>query len=393
MVELGIVGKPNAGKSTFFSAATLHVVPVEPRPFTTIEPNFGVAYVRHPCPHQEIGRQCSPRRGFCVNGTRFTPIKLVDVAGLVEGAHAGRGLGNQFLDNLRVADALIHVVDASGSTDGDGNRVPIGYWDPARDVEMLEREIVLWIRGIMERDWGSLVRRARVQKRELHEELHRRLSGLGFQEEDVREAFKALGGDPASWGPGELEELARRLIERRFPITVVANKADIAPRENVERLVREYDAVPASADFELLLKLAAKKGLIEYVPGSSEFRIKDPSSLTEAQLRALKKVEEFLAEFGSTGVQQALEKTVFESLDMIVVFPVEDENRWTDKEGNVLPDALLLKRGSTALDLAYKVHTELGEGFIRAVDGRTKRILGRDHQLEHLDVVKIVART
>jgi len=392
MVELGIVGKPNAGKSTFFSAATMHVVPVEARPFTTIEPNYGVAHVRHPCPHIDLGRPCNPRHGFCVDGTRFTPIKLIDVAGLVEGAHAGRGLGNRFLDNLRVADGLIHVVDASGSTDGDGNRVPVGYWDPERDVEMLDREIVLWVKGILERDWNTLLRRARVQRREIHEELSKKLSGLGFTEDAIKDSLRRVGGDPESWGSRELEELAGILVGKRFPTTIVANKADIAPRENVERLVEKHGAVPASADYELLLRLAANKGLIDYTPGGGEFRIKEKSRLSEAQLRALRKVEEFLAEFGSTGVQEALEKTVFGKLDMIVVFPVEDENRWTDKEGNVLPDAFLLKRGSTALDLAYAVHTDLGEGFIRAIDGRSKRALGRDYVLKHLDVIKIVAR-
>ena len=119
MIEIGLAGKPNAGKSTFFKSATLIDVAIANYPFTTIEPNVGIAYVRTRCVCRELGIDC----GKCVDGWRFIPVKLIDVAGLVPGAHEGRGLGNEFLDNLRQAEGVIHVVDASGSTDEEGNEV------------------------------------------------------------------------------------------------------------------------------------------------------------------------------------------------------------------------------------------------------------------------------
>jgi len=97
-----------------------------------------------------------------------------------------------------------------------------------------------------------------------------------------------------------------------------------------------------------------------------------------------------LDKFGSTGVQKCIEEAV-KMLDLIVVYPVEDETHLTDKEGRILPDAYLIPRGSIAKDLAYKVHTDLGDHFIRAVDARTHRIIGSDHKLKDGDVIKIVA--
>src|SRR5271157_5635220 len=135
-VLVGVVGKPNVGKSTFFAAATLKDVPIADYPFTTIQANVGVAYLRTKCVCKEMGVTDKPRNSICVDGTRLIPVKLVDVAGLVEGASEGRGLGNQFLDEVRQADALIQVVDASGSTDSEGRKVPPGSNDPLKDIEM-----------------------------------------------------------------------------------------------------------------------------------------------------------------------------------------------------------------------------------------------------------------
>jgi hypothetical protein len=86
-----------------------------------------------------------------------------------------------------------------------------------------------------------------------------------------------------------------------------------------------------------------------------------------------------------------LEYVVYELLRLLVVYPVEDEHKLTDKDGNVLPDAYLLEKGSTARDLAYKVHTELGEKFIRAINARTQRVVGQDYALQDGDVIKIIA--
>ncbi|MBI4415419.1 MAG: TGS domain-containing protein, partial [Euryarchaeota archaeon] len=130
----------------------------------------------------------------------------------------------------------------------------------------------------------------------------------------------------------------------------------------------------------------------DYLPGASSFTVRDGAKLTDAQAKALEKVRAFLATSGSTGVQPCIEQVVFKLLDRIVVYPVEDETRWTDKKGNVLPDAFLVPRGSTAKDLATRVHTDFGKHFIRAIDGRTKMVVGADHPLKDGDVVKIVAK-
>ena len=96
---IGIVGKTNCGKSTFFKAATLANVEIANRPFVTLKPNQGIGFVKVECPEKQAGKKCSPNHGFCVNGERFIPIKLIDVAGLVPEAHLGKGRGNEFLDD------------------------------------------------------------------------------------------------------------------------------------------------------------------------------------------------------------------------------------------------------------------------------------------------------
>ena len=120
---IGIIGKSNVGKSTFFNAVTDLSVQTANYPFTTIEPNVGVAYVRIECICKEFEVQDNPVHSVCIDGIRFIPVKVIDIAGLVPGAHLGKGIGNKFLDDSRQADALIHVVDASGSTDSEGRPV------------------------------------------------------------------------------------------------------------------------------------------------------------------------------------------------------------------------------------------------------------------------------
>ncbi len=399
MVELGLVGKPNVGKSTFFAAATLHTVEIGNYPFTTIEANRAFAHVRKPCPHLELGTPCAPKKSICINGTRLIPVELIDVAGLVPGAHEGRGLGNKFLDDLRHADSLIHVVDASGSTDSEGNLVSPGTGDPYEDVEFLDREIAHWIAAIISRGWTRIARRLEAEKVKIEVALAERLSGLNIGEKEIHAALSHLdlAQKPSKWSDGDILQLAFEIRRIAKPMVIAANKADIAPDDYLHRFLdlceeKGYVAIPTSADYELALRRAAKAGFVKYLPGDKNFEIKESSKLSSAQLKALEKISEFMEKFGGTGVQQVIEYTVFNVLDMIAVYPVEDEHRWTDKDGNVLPDVFLMRKGSTALDLAYKVHTDLGENFVRAVDGRSKRILGHDYELQDGDVIKIIAR-
>src|SRR5512136_861373 len=146
---VGVVGKANVGKSTFFSAATLVSVPIANYPFTTIKPNRGVGYVRKPCVCKEFGVKDQPANSACVDGVRLIPVEMIDVAGLVPGAWSGKGLGNQFLDEIRTADALIHVVDAAGATDSEGKVCTPGTRDPIDDVKFLEEEIDMWLLQII----------------------------------------------------------------------------------------------------------------------------------------------------------------------------------------------------------------------------------------------------
>ncbi|MET1125204.1 MAG: redox-regulated ATPase YchF [Archaeoglobaceae archaeon] len=384
MIEIGIAGKPNAGKSTFFKAATLVDAEIANYPFTTIEPNVGVGHVRVRCVCEEFGIKC----GECIDGWRFIPVKLIDVAGLVPDAHKGRGLGNEFLDNLRQSEAVIHVVDASGSTDAEGNEIGVGERDPREDVAFLYHEIDMWLYGILKRNWEKIVRKIRTEKRDAVKFITEQLAGLGFEEWMVREAMTSF--DIFSMNDEQLRNFATELRKRRMRMVIAANKCDKAPKELVRKLM-ELDeiVVPTSAAYELILRTAAKNGYIRYLPGDPDFEI--VRDLNEKQKKVLERIKDYLNEWGSTGVQEAINRVVFDLLGYIVVYPVEDENRLTDSKGNVLPDALLVKKGTTARELAYKIHTDIGKHFIYAIDVRTKMRVGEDYELKNNDVIKIVS--
>ncbi len=397
---IGVIGKANVGKSTFFSAATLIPVHIENRPFVTLEPNTGVAYVRKRCVHVELGLpRCDASNSICVRGERFIPVTLVDVPGLVKGAHRGRGLGNRFLDSIRQAHALIHVVDASGSTDEDGRYVGPGKYDPVKDVIEIEREYEEWMFSIVSRDWSRFSKTLdMLEHGQMIDALARRLSGLSIRREHVAEALrlaKLESTRPSSWREEELREFIHWLRVVAKPTVIVANKIDVPEardlyREMVRRLPDRI-IVPATSLGELILRKAARNGYVNYLPGDPDFEIVDESKLDTRQRKALEIVRNVMKEFGGTGVQQAINKVVFEALNMIVVYPVEDPNRFCDSKGRVLPDAFLVPRGTTVLELAYMIHTDLGKGFLYAVDARTKRKLSRDYVLNDNDVIKIVS--
>lgn len=385
MIEIGLTGKPNAGKSTFFKSATMAEAEIANYPFTTIEPNVGVAYVRVECVCKELAvYPC----GNCMEGWRFIPVKLIDVAGLVPDAHKGRGLGNEFLDDLRQADAIIHVVDASGSTDIEGNEVGVGQHDPMLEIDFLEKELYMWLFGILKKNWDKIVRRIQMEKRDPAKYIHEQLAGLGFDENTVREALKDMGKAFNTFTDEDLVEFSKLLMRRRFKILVAGNKADKAPEDNIEKL-RKLGAVICSAMYELTLRTASQNGYIKYLPGDDDFQVL--KELNEKQKSALEKIRTFMKKFGGTGVQEAINRVVFEKLGYIVVYPVEDENKFTDSKGNVLPDAMLVKKGTTPRELAYMIHTDIGKNYIYAVDAKRKIRISEDYELKNGDVIKIVS--
>jgi len=399
-ILIGIIGKTNVGKSTLFSAMTLIPVKIENRPFVTIEPNIGVGYVRSKCVHTELGLpKCDARNSICVNGIRFIPVKLIDVAGLIKDAHQGRGLGNKFLDDLRQADVLIHVVDAAGSTDEEGRPVKPGTHDPYEDVIQIEREIDLWMYSIIKRDWDKFSKTLdHLQFSEAVARLSQRLSGLSIRSVHVEKSIRELDLDKKKfslWSDKDLFEFTVALRKISKPIIIAANKADIPEAKDlikslIERL-KDRVIIPVSAEYELALRKASKQGLIKYIPGDESFEIIDRNRLTSQQIKALEMIREFMRENHGTGVQRLLDTAVFQMLDMIVVYPVEDPNKYTDSSGAILPDALLVRRGTTAREFAYMIHTDLGEGFIYAVNAKNKNRVGADYILNHNDVIKIVS--
>ena len=391
MIMLSLVGKTNVGKSTFFNAATLSDAEISNRIFTTIKPNEGIGYVTVPCPCKEIGKICNPKNSECIDGTRLVPIKLLDIAGLIPGAHEGKGLGNQFLDDLRQAPILIHVLDVSGTTDSGGN--PVKEHNPEEDIKFFEDEIDFWYADIFKREWFQLAKETEITHSDFEKQIMNRFSGLGIKREDIHKVVEMSGVDPTSptkWTDDDVFRFAKNLRKVSKPIIIAANKSDIPTSEKyIEKLRKKYpNMIICYADGELALKKASQAGLIKYIPGSEKFEIiKD---LSEKQKQALDIIKNFLEKYGSTGVQKCLNRAVFDIMKYIVVYPVEDETHWTDKKGNILPDAHLIPEGTTAKELAYIIHTDIGEKFIGAIDARTNRKIGADHVLKNNDVIKIL---
>lgn len=395
-MQVGIVGKPNAGKSTFFSAATLMTVAIANYPFTTIKPSRGVSYLRTGCVHQELGVVDQPKNSRCIDGERFIPVELIDCPGLVPGASTGRGLGNKFLDDLRTADALIHVVDTSGATDLEGKPVSTGAHDPGEDVIFLERELEAWMYQILHKDWEKLSHRPNLTHEEIVQLISDRMSGLGLRRFQVEDALRIAGlkDKPSLWSGDDLTRLISLMRKSAKPMMLAANKIDLpASKAMLGRLAKGGGVtVPVSAEAELALRRAAEKGLISYKPGDHDFSVNGNAKLSSEQKAGLEMIrQQVLVPEGSTGVQDCINSAFFKLLNMIVVYPVEDPERLTDHSGNVLPDAILIQKGSTLKDLALRIHTDLGEHLLYGVNARNHMRLGESYVLNDRDVVSIVS--
>ena len=421
-MRIGLVGKPNVGKSTFFAASTLIPVDIANYPFCTIEPNVGFSFIpsRQPCPCgtlrkrlEEDGRAqlsddrggsiCSPRTGSCEGHQRYVPCMLVDVAGLVPGASQGRGRGNAFLSDLAECDALIQVIDVAGTTDIEGNPTGIkatkeqAIEQALTEVEFLTGELDAWILGLVKDGWSRGARRIQAEGvKGFTQFLQERLSGLGATDQICQRSFDAFAQQhqdmtsPWDWSDDVLMLLAASIRKHLFPIFIAGNKADLAPEGVLEHLQSVLPSfTPCSAETELALRQAGKAGFITYVAGDTTFMLNEDQPMSEAQQKGLSVLAERVEKLQGTGLIKLLDQVLFDELQRIVVYPVQDESQWTDGDGNVLPDALVVQDGIQAKQVAYKVHSDLGDGFIKGVDGRTRRIVGADHELSDGDVLRI----
>jgi len=392
VLQIGLLGKANVGKSTFFSASTETPVPIGNFPFTTIQPNIGVAYVKADCACKHFG--IKHQNQLCVNGTRFIPVKLIDVAGLVPGAHEGKGLGNQFLDDARQAEVLIHVVDIAGTTDIQGHSVPIGTHNPLEDVKFVEDEFDQWFIDILRREWDKLTKEIEQKRAKLTDGIAKRFTGLGikdYQVQDVLHKLDLISKNPKEWNDSDIQTFVKELRKNTKPIIIAANKADLCKDLDIIKKITDTIVIPCSAETELLLRKAAKAGIINYKSGDEQFSVVENKEILPQQQKALDLVNTVFSKIHSTGIQKILNIAVFDLLKLIVVFPVEDETKLTNKNGDILPDAKLLPQDSTTKDLASLIHADIAKGFLHAIDCKTKQRIGGDHKLKNGDVIKIVS--
>ena len=391
--RIGLVGKPSVGKSSFFNAATMNDVPEGAYPFTTIDPSVGEAYVRVACAAPDFEETCTPSVGYCDDGVRFVPVKLVDVAGLIPGAHEGKGLGNQFLTDLNEADVLVHVVDFSGETDAEGD--PTEGHDPREDIAFLETELDQWYLAILEKGIERYESGYATEDDAIEAELAEQMSAFRTNEDEIRRLIRRtdVGFDPDEWDEADRLALASEIRRETKPIVIAANKMDTpAAQDNYEEITGDPDyehlpIVPCSAHAERALKPAEKAGVLEYRPGGDAFEL--VGDVSGSQQEGLDQIQEFLDAYGATGVQAAIETALFDILGVTPVFPGGANGLGNDR-GEVLPDCLLLPPDSTAEAFAYALHTDIGEGFLHAIDCRTNRQVGGSYAVEARDVLEVV---
>jgi len=394
---IGIVGKPNVGKSAFFRSLTLADAESGNFPFTTIEANSAIGYVKVEDPAVPYGQHSMPRDGYVLGDFRFIPNEIIDVAGLVPGASEGKGLGNQFLDDLRQANALIHVIDLSGGTNDKGETIEINSYDPANDIRFLEKELNQWFFNVISKHWKNIEKKVKMQDQKIEVALGSVVSGLNINESQILTAILELGITKENMSQ-RLLELSTKLREITKPMIIAANKCDCLMEndlwktklEKLEKEFPQYNIIPVIAEYEFNLKKAAENKIISYIPGEDNFKILDENSLNDAQKNGLELISKNILKLGGNGVQETLNYAVFELLKMKPIFP-GSEKSIMGKTKFVIPDCFLMDGDATALDFAYKLHTDFGKNFIKAIDVKTKRMVGKEHVLKFGDVVEIIS--
>lgn len=393
---IGIVGKPNVGKSAFFRSLTLAEAESGNFPFTTIDANSAIGYVKVNDPALDFNKHSNPRDGYVIGNYRFVPIEIIDVAGLVPGAHEGKGLGNKFLDDLRQADALIHVIDLSGGTNEKGENVEINSYNPANDIKFLEEELDHWYFNIIKRNWESVKKKLQLKDMKIEEGLAIPLSGLKINEKTIALALNELNITKNNFEE-KIFELSKKLREYTKPMIIAANKCDVLQdnnlwKEKLEKLKNEFPKhkiIPVIAEYEWNLRQAHKSGILTYISGENNFSINKIENLNENQKKGLDLIQNTLTKMNSTGVQESLNSAVFDLLKMKPIFP--GGSKLEDKNGNVLPDCFLMEEKATALDFAYRLHTDFGKNFIKAINIKTKMMVGKDHKLGFGDIIEIIS--
>ena len=397
-IKLGLIGKTNTGKTTFFNSATLSSEEISSYPFTTKSPITGIAHAISLCVHPEFKIQDNPHNSKCVDGWRYIPIELIDLPGLIKDAWRGKGLGNQFLSIAAQSDALLHVVDASGGIDSTGKITETGTGDPVSDFADIEEELIMWYHKILEgnRDKISKLIQNGSDIVDVITDLYR---GIGVNKTHVKETILITGLEEKSFDDYNMvdsKKFASHLRKISKPTLIVANKVDVdGADKNFERLRERYNdsiVIPVSGDSEFSLRRAEQKGLIKYSPGSEEFEILKSDELNEKQINALNFIKKgIMGEYMRTGVQFAINVAVFKLLKMNSVYPVADDKNLADKKGRILPDLILLKDGATISDLAKEIHTDLTKGLLYGKDLRYNLRLPVDYQLRDRDVVSLVS--
>ena len=397
-IKIGLIGKTNTGKTTFFNSSTLSSDEISTYPFTTKKSSTSTGYAITLCVHPEFNVIDNPNNSRCEDGWRYIPIELIDLPGLIKDAWKGKGLGNQFLSIASQSDALLHVVDASGSIDATGKITETGSGDPVSDFADIEEELNMWYQKILE---GNRDRLQKIIKSgdDHVDALTELYQGVGVKRNHVKEALKTSGleeKDIENYDMQDSKKFASYLRKISKPTLIVANKIDVKGADkNFERLRERYNdmiVIPASADSELTLRRAEQKNLIKYSPGSEKFDILQTNELNQKQKEALNFIQsDIMGEYMRTGVQFAINVTVFKLLKMNSIYPVASPEKLSDKKGRILPDLVLLKDGATVTDLAKEIHSDLTKGLLYAKDLRYNLRVPTNYQLRDRDVICLIS--
>ena len=396
-IKIGLIGKTNTGKTTFFNSSTLSSDEISTYPFTTKKSSISIGHAITLCVHPEFNVEDNPINSKCKDGWRYIPIELIDLPGLIKDAWKGKGLGNQFLSIASQSDALLHIVDASGGIDSSGRITEVGTGDPVSDFADIEEELNMWYQKILEGNRDKLRKMMESDNDQINA-LTELYQGMGVKKIHVKETLKITKLEDKNienYDINDSKKFATQLRRISKPTLIVANKIDIkGAAKNFQRLRERYNdmiVVPASADSELSLRRAEQKELIKYSPGSEQFDILRADDLNEKQKNALNFIQsDIMGEYMRTGVQFAINITVFKLLKMNSIYPVATPENLSDKKGRILPDLILLKDGSTVIDLAKEIHSDLIKGLLYAKDLRYNLRVPTNYQLRDRDVISLV---